>query len=119
MRHIRSAELLSAEGVHASGAPGLDLTWVQGPTTNDELDVGVVKVAAGAQTPAHSHHKGQVIVGVSGQGFVELDGERVVVNQGDVVICPAGEYHVHGAAAEQSWEHLTITTGTHGGAPAQ
>ena len=115
MRHIPRDELMTAEGIHVSGAPGLDLTWVQGPTTNDELDVGVVKVAAGAQTPPHSHDKGQVIVGVAGQGFVELEGERVVVMQGDVVICPAGEYHVHGAAPDHDWEHLTVTTGTHGG----
>ncbi len=118
MRHIPFDELMSANGVHTSGAPGLDLTWVQGPTTSDELDVGIVKVAAGAQTPPHSHHKGQVIVGITGQGFVELDGSRVIVNQGDVVICPAGEFHVHGAVEDQSWEHLTVSTGTHGGAPS-
>ncbi len=116
VRHIPADHLLSAEGVHVSAAAGLDLTWLQGPTTNDELDVGIVKVAAGAQSPAHSHSKGQVIVCVSGEGFVELDGERVRVAKGDVVICPAGEYHIHGAAADQSWEHLTISTGTHGGA---
>lgn len=116
MRHIAAEHLLKAEGTHVSAAVGLDLTWLQGPTTNDELDVGIVSVAPGAQTPAHSHHKGQVIVCVSGQGFVELDGERVTVSKGDVVICPAGEYHIHGASADQSWEHLTISTGTHGGA---
>ena len=115
MRRISAAELLTAEGIRTSGAPGLDLTWLQGPTTSDELDVGIVQVAAGAQTPPHVHHKGQVIVCVSGQGFVELEGVRIVVNQGDVVICPAGEYHVHGASQDHSWEHLTISTGTHGG----
>ncbi len=119
MRHIAATELLNAEGPVTSGAPGLQLTWLQGPTTSDELDVGVVQVDAGCRTPAHSHHKGQVIVGVSGQGFVELDGERVIVNEGDVVICPAGEYHVHGAATDQSWEHLTVSTGTHGGSRAE
>lgn len=115
MRLIPADELLTAEGPVTSGAQGLELTWLQGPTTNDELDVGIVKVEAGAQTPAHSHHKGQVIVCVSGQGFVELEGERIIVNQGDVVICPAGEYHVHGASLDHSWEHLTISTGMHGG----
>ncbi|MDO8731107.1 MAG: cupin domain-containing protein [Actinomycetota bacterium] len=115
MRHIPAAELASAEGLVTSAAQGLELTWLQGPTTSDELDVGIVKVEAGVQTPAHSHHKGQVIVGVSGRGFVELEGERVIVNQGDVVICPAGEYHVHGASANQKWEHLTVSTGSHGG----
>jgi len=115
MRHIPFDELMTAEGSRTSGAPGLDLTWVQGPTTSDELDVGIVKVAPGAQTPMHVHDKGQVIVCVSGQGFVQLGDERVVVRQGDVVICPAGEQHVHGADGEHSWEHLTISTGTHGG----
>jgi quercetin dioxygenase-like cupin family protein len=32
---------------------------------------------------------------------------------GDVVICPAGEEHVHGSAGEAEWAHLTISTGKH------
>ncbi|MFA7323086.1 MAG: cupin domain-containing protein [Candidatus Nanopelagicales bacterium] len=115
MKVVRADERLSTPGTKSSGASGLDLTWWQGPTTNDELDVGIAQVDAGARTPPHTHHKGQVIVTVSGTGFIELEGERIETSAGDVVICPAGEHHVHGAAGDGQWVHLTITTGTHGG----
>jgi quercetin dioxygenase-like cupin family protein len=114
MRLVRKNDLPTADGNHISGAPGLELTWLQGPTTNDELDVGFAQVNAGAQTPIHTHLKGQVIITVSGSGFVETSaGERIETNAGDIVMCPAGESHVHGSAGNAQWSHLTISTGTH------
>ncbi len=40
-------------------------------------------------------------------------GERIETTAGDVVICPAGEEHVHGSAGGAEWAHLTISTGKH------
>lgn len=114
MRVVRADEQSTAPGHTTSGASGLSLTWWQGPTTSDELDVGYATLDAGARTPPHTHHKGQVIVAVSGTGFIESDGERIEIHPGDVVISPAGEHHVHGAVDGSPWVHLTITTGQHG-----
>jgi quercetin dioxygenase-like cupin family protein len=114
MRIVRKDDLYIAEGNTTQGAAGLSLTWLQGPATNDELDVGFVRVDSGAQTPVHIHLKGQVIVTVAGSGFVETAaGERIETTVGDVVICPAGEEHVHGSAGDSEWAHLTISTGKH------
>jgi len=114
MRLVRKDDLYTADGNQSSGAPGLVLNWLQGPQTNDELDVGFVRVDAGAQTPTHIHLKGQVIFTVAGSGFVETStGERIETTVGDVVICPAGEEHVHGNSGESEWAHLTISTGQH------
>ena len=85
--------------------------WLEGPFNADRLDVGVVTVIAGGATPAHSHRGGQVLVVTSGRGFVEAAGVRHDLAQGDVVICPPGETHVHGALETDSFSHLTVTTG--------
>jgi quercetin dioxygenase-like cupin family protein len=86
--------------------------WLVGPTADHGLDAGLVHFAPGATTPPHVHLVGQVLVGLHGQGFVQTgDGERVVLEVGDVVITPAGEAHVHGATAQGPFTHLSVTTG--------
>ena len=115
MKLVTNDELTADRTSQGEGQTGLDLVWLQGPYSNDELDVGVAHVQPGASTPPHVHHKGQIIVTVEGQGFVETaSGERIETSVGDVVICPAGEAHTHGSAGDVRWAHLTITTGTHG-----
>jgi quercetin dioxygenase-like cupin family protein len=115
MKYVSRQELASDVATGEDGIPGLSLTWLQGPHTNDELDVGIAHVQPGASTPAHVHHKGQVIVTVHGRGYVQkASGERIETSAGDVVICPAGEAHTHGSVGDERWSHLTITTGTHG-----
>jgi quercetin dioxygenase-like cupin family protein len=50
-----------------------------------------------------------VIVVVTGQGFVDVAGERTIIGEGDVVITPPGELHTHGATAGSAMSHLTVT----------
>jgi quercetin dioxygenase-like cupin family protein len=85
--------------------------WLEGPFDADRLDVGIVTVGAGGATPPHAHIGGQVMVVVAGRGFVETGGERHPLRVGDVVICPPGKLHVHGADADAIFSHLTVTTG--------
>ncbi len=85
--------------------------WLEGPYNGDRLDVAVVRVTSGGATPPHAHIGGQVIVVTSGRGFVETGGERVEIGMGDVVVCPPGEVHTHGALAGGPLAHLTVTTG--------
>jgi quercetin dioxygenase-like cupin family protein len=85
--------------------------WLEGPFNGPRLDVAIVTVSSGGATPPHAHLGGQVIVVTAGHGFVEAGGTRVDVDEGDIVICPPGELHTHGAAADSSLSHLTVTTG--------
>jgi quercetin dioxygenase-like cupin family protein len=93
--------------------PGLAVNWLVGPVSADPLDVGLVTLAAGGATPLHSHDGGQLIVVVSGRGWVQTAGERVAVGPGDVVLTPPGELHTHGADDDSPMAHLTVTTGPH------
>ena len=85
--------------------------WLEGPFNGDRLDVALVNVAPGAATPPHVHLGGQVIVVINGRGFVEVNGSRIEIGNNDVVICPPGELHTHGALADGPLVHLTVTTG--------
>jgi quercetin dioxygenase-like cupin family protein len=110
MRVVRGDEVRERA---ANGPDGPDLVpqWLEGPHNADRLDVGLVTVGPGGAAPPHVHLGGQVIVAVSGRGYVETGGTRVELGPGDVVICPPGELHTHGAADDEAFAHLTVTTG--------
>jgi quercetin dioxygenase-like cupin family protein len=90
---------------------GLAAEWLRGPLQGDGLDVAVVDFGPGTATPPHVHHGGQVLVAVSGSGYVEVAGVRTLLGPGDVVVTPPGEQHVHGADATGPFRHLSVTTG--------
>jgi quercetin dioxygenase-like cupin family protein len=111
VRIIRAADV-AAMAADIPGEPGgLRPHWVEGPHHGDRLDVGMVTMARGAATPPHVHLGGQVLVVTAGRGFVEAAGERHSIEPGDVIVCPPGEVHVHGALDEEPLAHLTVTTG--------
>jgi quercetin dioxygenase-like cupin family protein len=50
----------------------------------------------------------------SGSGYVANEQEQIEINVGDVVQIKAGERHWHGAKAETTMGHITITmVGSH------
>jgi quercetin dioxygenase-like cupin family protein len=71
----------------------------------------IVHFMNGAHTKRHSHGDGQLLVIVSGKGFVETEGERVEIEAGNVIVCPPGEIHRHGALPGQNMAHMTVSGG--------
>ncbi len=111
MRIVTATEL-AAMSAEIPDEPGqLRPAWLEGPFTADRLDVAVVTVSPGGATPAHTHVGGQVIVVTAGRGFIEAGDDRRTIQPGDVIICPPGELHTHGALGDQPLAHLTVTTG--------
>jgi quercetin dioxygenase-like cupin family protein len=107
---LRSEELGALPLRPTNGEP-VAVDWLLGPANAQPLDVGIASFDAGTVVPPHLHVGGQVIVGVSGRGFVDVDGSRVEFGAGDVIICPPGELHSHGADATAPLVHLVVTTG--------
>lgn len=63
----------------------------------------------GARTAWHTHPLGQTLVVTSGIGWTQCDGEPVVeMEAGDVVWCPPGHRHWHGASLNTSMTHIAI-----------
>jgi quercetin dioxygenase-like cupin family protein len=73
----------------------------------------LVNFEAGARTNWHTHKGAQVLVVTSGEGRVQVRGQEIVkLQQGDIVVCEAGETHWHGAAPDSPFSHLAITQGS-------
>ena len=76
---------------------------------------GWVTFEPGARSAWHTHPAGQRLVVMSGVGLTQEWGKPVQeIRPGDVVWCPPGVKHWHGATATTSMTHLAVT-GTAGG----
>jgi quercetin dioxygenase-like cupin family protein len=111
MKIVRADEVGELATMLPPAGAGLGVNWLEGPVNGAQLDVGLVTLTPGGTTPPHVHIGGQFILVLAGEGFVETGGERVNIGPGDVVICPRGELHSHGAGSNGPMAHLTVTTG--------
>lgn len=63
----------------------------------------------GARTAWHTHPLGQLLIVTSGRGWTQCWGEsKVEINAGDVIWCPPGHKHWHGATPATSMTHIAI-----------
>ena len=68
-----------------------------------------VSFEPGARTAWHTHPLGQTLIVTAGCGLVQSWGEPVKeIRPGDVVWCPPGEKHWHGATATTAMTHTAI-----------
>ncbi|MDV7213138.1 (R)-mandelonitrile lyase [Azotobacter beijerinckii] len=64
----------------------------------------------GARSAWHTHPAGQRLVVVSGVGLTQEWGKPVQqIHPGDVIVCPPGVKHWHGAAPTTAMTHLAVT----------
>jgi quercetin dioxygenase-like cupin family protein len=63
----------------------------------------------GARSAWHTHPLGQILIVTSGCGLVQsAGGPAEVIRAGDVVRCPPGEKHWHGATPATAMTHIAI-----------
>jgi quercetin dioxygenase-like cupin family protein len=63
----------------------------------------------GARSAWHTHPCGQTLIVTSGTGWTQCWGEpKVEIRAGDVVSCPAGRKHWHGATDKTAMTHIAI-----------
>jgi quercetin dioxygenase-like cupin family protein len=70
----------------------------------------VVNFRQGATTGWHKHDCDQILVVTAGRGLVATEEEEHEIGVGDVVHIKAGERHWHGAKADTTMSHITVTT---------
>jgi quercetin dioxygenase-like cupin family protein len=69
----------------------------------------------GARSAWHTHPLGQMLIVTAGCGLVQSWGGPVVrIRPGDVVWCPPGEKHWHGASATTAMTHIAILESLNG-----
>jgi quercetin dioxygenase-like cupin family protein len=63
----------------------------------------------GARSAWHSHPLGQTLIVTAGCGWTQCEGEAIVeIRPGDVIWCPPGRRHWHGATPTTAMTHIAI-----------
>ncbi|PSS58450.1 carboxymuconolactone decarboxylase family protein [Pseudomonas sp. BBP2017] len=78
----------------------------------DEINASgaYVSFEPGARSAWHTHPAGQRLVVTSGVGLVQEWGKPMQeIRPGDVIVCPPGVKHWHGATATSAMTHLAVT----------
>lgn len=76
------------------------------------LFVGQVTFLPGGRTYWHTHEKGQVLEVKASSGWVCDAGEKPQrIRPGEIVVCPAGTRHWHGADDANMMMHMAVTLG--------
>lgn len=63
----------------------------------------------GARSHWHTHPLGQTLIVISGLGWHQCEGEpKEEIRPGDVISCPPGKRHWHGATSATAMSHIAI-----------
>ncbi len=74
------------------------------------VSAAYVTFEPGARSAWHTHPAGQRLIVTSGVGLTQAEGQPVqIIRPGDVVSCPAGVKHWHGAVPDSAMTHLAVT----------
>lgn len=88
--------------LHAAPAPG-------------RVSAASVTFEPGARTAWHMHPLGQILVVTAGCGWTQCEGEPIVeIRAGDVIWCPPGHRHWHGATPTTAMTHIAIQEALNG-----
>jgi quercetin dioxygenase-like cupin family protein len=79
------------------------------PGESPNFNCSVVNFSQGCTTGWHVHDCDQLLIVTSGEGMVANEHEQREIKVGDVVQIKAGERHWHGAKANTTMGHITIT----------
>jgi quercetin dioxygenase-like cupin family protein len=79
------------------------------PPAPSRVSVASVTFEPGARSAWHTHPLGQTLVVTAGCGRTQCEGGPIVeIRAGDVIWCPPGHKHWHGATATTSMTHIAI-----------
>jgi quercetin dioxygenase-like cupin family protein len=75
----------------------------------------LVTFEPGARTAWHTHPLGQRLIVTAGCGWVQCSGgPKREIRAGDVVVCPPGEKHWHGATSTTAMSHIAVQESLNG-----
>lgn len=77
--------------------------------------IAVATYAPGAKLDWHIHPAGQILLITEGTGYYQEKGRPMqIIHKGDVIKCPPGLAHWHGASVSSSLAYIAITPVTKG-----
>jgi quercetin dioxygenase-like cupin family protein len=103
-----SQKSVSGPSENFTGKVRVDPLFVADSAIN--ASAAYVTFEPGARSAWHTHPAGQRLIVTSGVGLTQQEGKPVqIIRPGDVVMCPPGVKHWHGASANSAMTHLAVT----------
>lgn len=105
----RAGSQPSIKGPEATFTGNVRLDPLHTATAPARVAIASVTFEPGARTAWHTHPLGQTLIVTAGCGWTQCEGEPIVeIRPGDVVWCPPGHKHWHGASPTTSMTHIAI-----------
>jgi len=105
----RAATISSAQGPDAYFSGTVRVEMLSNPPAPARATVGNVTFEPGARSAWHTHPLGQTLVVTAGCGWTQCEGGPIVqIQAGDVIWCPPGHKHWHGATPTTAMTHIAI-----------
>ena len=107
LKRAGSTPSMKAPAEFFTGAVRLDILHTAAEPAR--VSCASVTFEPGARTNWHTHPLGQTLIVTAGVGWTQCEGEpRVEIRPGDVVWCPPGHKHWHGATSANGMTHIAI-----------
>ncbi len=115
MEIIRNGSKPSQKGPEEWFTGTVRIDPLHAPPEPARAGAGLVTFEPGARTAWHTHPIGQMLIIVSGLGWVQREGGPIEeVGPGDVIWFPAGLKHWHGATPTKAMSHIAIQEAVNG-----
>jgi quercetin dioxygenase-like cupin family protein len=107
LTHARSRPSQKGPAAYFTGTVRIDpLTTAPEPS---RLSCASVTFEPGARSAWHTHPLGQTLIVTAGFGWTQCEGGPIVeIAPGDVIWCPPGHRHWHGATPTTAMTHIAI-----------
>ncbi len=109
MEIIRNGAQASVKGPAEYFTGNVRIDWQFQRGGESRMAGGSVTFEPGARSAWHTHPLGQVLIVTAGKGWTQCEGESIVeIHAGDIIICPPGHRHWHGATPTSAMTHIAI-----------
>jgi quercetin dioxygenase-like cupin family protein len=109
MEIIRSGTAPSSRGPaeYFTGNVRIDMQFHR--SVPSRVTGAIVSFEPGACSAWHTHPLGQTLIVTAGKGWTQCEGGPIVeINAGDILWCPPGHKHWHGATPTSAMSHIAI-----------
>lgn len=111
----RAGTRQSVVGPEANFTGSVTVEPLNNPPEPARTSCASVTFQPGARSAWHTHPLGQTLIVTDGVGWTRCEGEeKVEIRAGDVIWCPPGHKHWHGATADSAMTHIAIQESLNG-----
>jgi quercetin dioxygenase-like cupin family protein len=107
---VRAGSQLSSKGPADFFTGNVKVTPIFPANASTPVSGASVSFEPGARSAWHTHPSGQHLIVTAGTGWTQVWGGPVTeIRKGDVVWCPPGVKHWHGASPKSALTHIALT----------